>query len=246
MLLSDTTVDGVPINTLSRCSEKRVRRECDGCKRVDDITWSSFLKRKGPETLCRGCATRRTMKNGPRRVAHNKGVPGLRGSSSPSWRGGRRLDAHGYTMVHAGRPKTDCGWEAYVKEHVLVVEKSIGRKLLKHEVVHHIDGCKTSNRVENLFLTNHAGHKDAHQSLQEIGYELTKAGLIRFDRASGTYKAHDKLRELLEHPEAGNQQPSASSNAGDGSTTRRESDRETEDDNSPTSAGHVEKRDDIV
>lgn len=211
MLLSDSSVDGTKLLELGRGSEKRVEYECDGCGKVGNRSWSNHqrsIKKWGKKTYCRGCASKKTGKEKVGKTAWNKGISGPRGSDSPSWRGGTYIDVHGYRMVHRREgPRPKVGWESYVKEHVLVVEDHLGRPLEKREAVHHLDGDKLNNVLKNLFVTDHAGHRRAHQSLQEIGYLLFKSGLVTFNKKSGRYMAHRKLRELLGHPGEGNQQP---------------------------------------
>jgi hypothetical protein len=48
-------------------------------------------------------------------------------------------------------------------EHRVVVENHIGRKLLRQEVVHHINGIKKDNRLENLLIMNIKDHTRLHQ-----------------------------------------------------------------------------------
>lgn len=62
------------------------------------------------------------------------------------------LNQHGYVMVmvEKGNPHRMMG--GYVFEHRLVMGESIGRPLLKHENVHHKDGNRQNNALENLEL----------------------------------------------------------------------------------------------
>lgn len=75
-----------------------------------------------------------------------------------AWRGGRVTASGGYTAVTADSDDPIASSMAfvtgYVLEHRLVMAKSLGRPLTRHETVHHINGDKRDNRLENLQLRN--------------------------------------------------------------------------------------------
>ncbi len=87
-----------------------------------------------------------------------------RGKESKGWKGGRFI-IEGYVYVYApNHPKKTLG--RYVREHRLVMEKKLGRYLEDWEVVHHINGIKNDNRLENLQLIPSLGeHNTQMQKL---------------------------------------------------------------------------------
>jgi len=68
-----------------------------------------------------------------------------------NWKGGRSKDDKGYILIYSPN-HTFAVHGKYVREHRLIMEKYLGRYLTRKEVVHHINGIKTDNRIENLVL----------------------------------------------------------------------------------------------
>ena len=61
--------------------------------------------------------------------------------------------------------------ERYAKIADLVLERKIGRLLKKNEIAHHIDGCKTNDNPNNLYLMIKKQHDIYHFNLRRT-YKL--------------------------------------------------------------------------
>lgn len=82
---------------------------------------------------------------------------------------------NGYILVY--RPKhPNSSTNGYIKEHRLVMSTYLDRSLSFGEIVHHINGDKTDNRIENLQLMTKSEHGKLHgknyKNIHSIKYEI--------------------------------------------------------------------------
>lgn len=138
----------------------------------------SRMSRKEPFTgLCTNCSPHDPPKN-----------PILKGPQSPYFRTGRTINGEGYASITlnslSGR-KFDIAEEMAKKgptrrvaEHRLVMAVHLDRPLQKDEVVHHRNGVRDDNRLENLQLltinTHCRGHGDYYQLAEELKVEIKR------------------------------------------------------------------------
>jgi len=128
----------------------------------------------------------------------------VRGKNNPAWKGGRTLLKTGYIRVRLmpddplfamgitnGGDKT-----GYVLEHRIVMARHLGRCLESWEVVHHINGDKTDNRIENLeLLPNRQGHM-AFNLLQDENRQLRER-ITKLESRVTLLEAERVLKEVL-------------------------------------------------
>lgn len=103
-------------------------------------------KRRNKNELCRQCW----------KITRPKREKNIR------WKGGK-IKHNGYIMIYLPDHPYAKG-NGYIREHRYIMEQLLDRYLLPTEVVHHINGIRTDNRIENLQLVvsnreHHKGHK---------------------------------------------------------------------------------------
>ncbi len=115
-----------------------------------------------------------------------------KGKELYNWKGGRITRSHGYIcVIKHDHPHADK--DGYVYEHRMVMETYLGRILESWEHVHHINGIRDDNRLENLRLTCNKEHgaqnnwrdgytQGYHDGAKQHIYELEKEiRLLRLD-----------------------------------------------------------------
>lgn len=103
-----------------------------------------------------------------------------KGGLNQRWNGGRILDSHDYIAIKLQAndffyPMVD--HQGYVEEHRLIMARHLGRCLWSWEFIHHKNGNKHDNKLENLELTTRSDHAKRHNlgQIKSVIMEITRA-----------------------------------------------------------------------
>jgi hypothetical protein len=101
-----------------------------------------------------GIPIKRTGFRSPKTVRHY-------GTDHHKWKGGTYMHSGGYIYEYA--PEHPAACDGYVLQHRLVMERCLGRYLAAEETIHHINGDRADNRIENLEIMAHGAHMRLHR-----------------------------------------------------------------------------------
>lgn len=95
---------------------------------------------------------------------------------------------HGYVHI-----KTEDSCRAWRPEHIINIEANIGRKLKKKETIHHINGVRHDNELENLLLCpTMAEHNNVDYTFKVLLRGLMDDGIVIFNREARRYERKTK------------------------------------------------------
>ena len=142
---------------LFKFGNDNLAKRADIRKKISDRKWQGHL------FVCLNCKSEKRCsayqvgsKKYCSRFCRGQYMSGLKGRETIAFKGGFTIDKDGYKGILVE------GTAKYIKEHRLVMEKHLGRKLSPREHVHHLDHNKLNNDITNLVVTDAREHREYH------------------------------------------------------------------------------------
>lgn len=113
-----------------------------------------------------------------------------KGEKGSNWKGGISISSEGYRFVK--KPEHErANKRGYVLEHILIYEKEHGVKVPPGYCIHHLNGNKQDNRIENLCLMSNSEHTKLHH----IGAKRTAETKRKLAQ-----KSKERFKDPKNHP----------------------------------------------
>lgn len=140
---------------------------------------------------CSCCAKQYWTKSYPSKVVRCRKCAGVQSytpakesRSNQRKRGEGYITKQGYLLIYNGT--------GYVPAHRIVLPPKD-----PDNVIHHIDGDKLNNVLDNLVELTKQAHREAHGSLEKVAYQLIQAKLIEYNRETNSYNLGRALQKCI-------------------------------------------------
>lgn len=110
-----------------------------------------------------------------------------KGEKGSKWNGGVSKTKKGYKLIKMPEHER-ADSKGYVLEHILVFERETGIKVPKNCCIHHLNGNKNDNRIENLCLMLTSAHTTYHNLGRKLSAETKNKMSIK---AKERYKKNE-------------------------------------------------------
>lgn len=149
--------------------QKYCSRKCfaDDKRIVETVTCyrckKTVIRKKRSDSKSKYCSVRCAAKDSVKIATEKRNY---KGKNNPAYKNGKTKLNTGYIRLNTKGNKT---------EHRYLMEKHLGRKLTKTEVVHHINNNPEDNNIENLYLCkNQSEHMKIHRNGLETLEQIQK------------------------------------------------------------------------
>ncbi len=194
-MINDSAVDGTPISELKFNSRKKIVRTCDLCKQKSETVWNNIVRCRKKHNIIKDYCFKCSMiiynkgdGNSSKRPDVRKKISQATKGKSKSFKDGKNLrildkkiTVNGYVLKWSDKYNT------HIHEHRLLLAEKLNIDPDQLKSVHHINGDKIDNAIDNLIELDKNEHASLHHQIENIAFDLFKKGFIFFDKLNKRY-----------------------------------------------------------
>lgn len=195
MILNNKTIKNIDISTLPISSREKVLRICDRCGDSKEVQYNNIYRCRKKHNTDKDYCFQCSMKvyntgenNSAKKEEVRKKISENTKGKSKSFKDGdnpralaTRYTNSGYLLKWVPEEKK------HIQEHRLIYAQKNGKHHSELLEIHHLNGDKLDNNINNLIELSASEHGELHSQLEKIAFSLIKKNIIFFDDKSKKY-----------------------------------------------------------